>query len=422
MKVYKKLKWQRLLATEKQPRPFQRSLVTAIKRQVWLVSLSLMFLLVACASPMSEKEAFLKTGLNESEGVGAVKNSGEPTASADPAAEKNDSDRLLSPSSVEPGTELTNSDQPDTALSTSDGTTGADAPSQTAVPARTAPLAPGGLAASSPGLVAFLSGGKTTTPATPDPNPFAQDLSLGVLRALADTADRPIDLLLSETDLAPGDEKENRQPVEVGLPAGAADQAYVALTFDDGPSSTQTPRVLDILKKYNIKAVFCLVGKRIQGQEEIVKRMVDEGHLLCNHSWDHRRFTDLTKEEVEADIKRTEAALHAATGYSSAFFRPPYGSYDESILATVPRPFLMWSVDTLDWKSKNTKDILAETQQSLHPGAIILLHDIHETTVDALEPLIQHIQQQGYSFIRADRLLTADGQPLQDGQTYSQQP
>ncbi len=310
---------------------------------------------------MSEKEAFLKTGLNENGGVGAVKNLGEPTASADPAAEKNDSDRLLSPSSAEPATELTNSDQPDTTLSASDGAAGADASSQTAVPAETEPL-------------------------------------------------------------APGDEKENRQPVEVGLPAGAADQAYVALTFDDGPSSTQTPRVLDILKKYNIKAVFCMVGKRIQGQEEIVKRMVDEGHLLCNHSWDHRRFTDLTKEEVEADIKRTEAALHAATGYSSAFFRPPYGSYDESTLATVPRPFLMWSVDTLDWKSKNTKDILAETQQSLHPGAIILLHDIHETTADALEPLIQHIQQQGYSFIRADRLLTADGQPLQDGQTYSQQP
>lgn len=185
----------------------------------------------------------------------------------------------------------------------------------------------------------------------------------------------------------------------------------VALTFDDGPDGKTTPQALDILAKYKIKATFFVQGKNIAENEAILKRMQAEGHEVGNHSWNHPVLTQLSLEDAKKQITDTEAAITNVLGKSSKLMRPPYGAISDDIRNSLDLSFIMWDVDSLDWKSKNEAAILTEIQRQVSNGSIILMHDIHQTSVNSLPKVIEYLQGQGYSFVTVSELLNTQLKP-----------
>ena len=185
----------------------------------------------------------------------------------------------------------------------------------------------------------------------------------------------------------------------------------VALTFDDGPDGNTTPQALDILAKYKIKATFFVQGKNIAGNEAILKRMQAEGHEVGNHSWNHPVLTQLSFEDAKKQITDTESAITSVLGKSTKLMRPPYGAISDDIRNSLDLSFIMWNVDSLDWKSKNESAILTEIQRQTTDGSIILLHDIHQTSVNSLPRVIEYLQGQGYSFVTVSEMLNTRLKP-----------
>ena len=179
----------------------------------------------------------------------------------------------------------------------------------------------------------------------------------------------------------------------------------VALTFDDGPNSTTTNQALDTLSKYGIKATFFVLGKNVSGNEEILKRMKADGHVIGNHSWSHPVLSKLSLDDAKKQITDTEDALTKVLGSSSKLMRPPYGAITDDIRNSLDLSFIMWNVDSLDWKSKNEAAILTEIQREVKNGSIILMHDIHAETVNALPKVIDYLKGQGYDFVTIPDLL-----------------
>lgn len=175
-------------------------------------------------------------------------------------------------------------------------------------------------------------------------------------------------------------------------------QNRVALTFDDGPNPATTTQILDTLKRHNIKATFFILGQNVPGNEALLKRMVAEGHEVANHSYTHPNLTGLSTEQVKEEINKTQEVIKAACGKTPTIMRPPYGEVNQAVMQAMKLPAIYWSVDSQDWKSRNSAAILAEVKAQTQPGGIILMHDIHQPTADALESVIQHLQSQGYGF------------------------
>ena len=184
-----------------------------------------------------------------------------------------------------------------------------------------------------------------------------------------------------------------------------ATEQMVSLTFDDGPNPKTTPLILDILKKYNAKATFFILGQNIAGNEDIIRRMVAEGHEVANHSWSHPNFKTLSPEQIKQEVEQTQSALEKITGRRPIMIRPPYGSVNQMVMDAMNLPAMYWSVDSLDWKSRDPKAILEVVKANTRPGSIILMHDIHQSTVDSMDSVLQHLQAQGYSLDTLPNLL-----------------
>ena len=181
----------------------------------------------------------------------------------------------------------------------------------------------------------------------------------------------------------------------------------VALTFDDGPNPATTNQALDTLSKYGIKATFFVLGKNVSGNEEILKRMKADGHVIGNHSWSHPVLSKLSLDEAKKQITDTEDALTKVLSSSSKLMRPPYGAITDDIRNSLDLSFIMWDVDSLDWKSKNEAAILTEIQRQVRNGSIILMHDIHAETVNALPKIIDYLKEQGYHFVTVPEMLNS---------------
>ena len=175
----------------------------------------------------------------------------------------------------------------------------------------------------------------------------------------------------------------------------------VALTFDDGPSETFTPQVLDILARYNVKATFFLVGREAEASPALVQRMVAEGHVVGNHTWDHVDLTSLDEEGFRQQIDRTEDLLRAQTGQAVPCVRPPEGRVNSSVIAALNARglrMMKWNRDTEDWKTPGVDAIVRRATTALTDGRVILLHDggpDMSQTVAALPSIIEGIQAQG---------------------------
>ena len=198
------------------------------------------------------------------------------------------------------------------------------------------------------------------------------------------------------------------------------DKPMIALTFDDGPGA-YTDRLLDILQQHGGKATFFLLGNKIDKRPETVQRMVSEGHEIGGHSWSHKELTKLTDKEVRSQLVKVNNKIQELTGQTPAIMRPPYGSYNDDVSAVAAKQGLSainWNVDTLDWKYKDAEYVYNATMKKLKSGNIILFHDIHPTTVDAMERIIPDLIEEGYQLVTVSQLLTADGGNIVPGRLY----
>ncbi|OES43807.1 polysaccharide deacetylase family protein [Domibacillus iocasae] len=173
----------------------------------------------------------------------------------------------------------------------------------------------------------------------------------------------------------------------------------IALTFDDGPNPESTEAILATLKKHQAKATFFMLGNRVERYPELVDKIVQEGHEVGNHSWSHNDFTKLESADVKSEIDRTAAAVEAAAGVSPLAVRPPYGATNENVNEVIGVKPVLWTIDTMDWKSHDPKAICAIVKKEAKDGSIILMHDIHQTTAEALDELVSSLQKQGYEFV-----------------------
>ena len=179
----------------------------------------------------------------------------------------------------------------------------------------------------------------------------------------------------------------------------------VALTFDDGPSSKYTPQLLAGLKERNVQATFFLMGKNIEGKEELVKQMQEEGHLIGNHTYDHVELDKISREAAKEEITDTNKAICAITGNCPSFLRPPYGSWPKNLDLYVTMFPVLWDIDTLDWKSKNVDSILQIVLSQVEDGSVILMHDAYQSSVDAALKIVDFLTDMGYEFVTVDKLI-----------------
>jgi peptidoglycan/xylan/chitin deacetylase (PgdA/CDA1 family) len=179
----------------------------------------------------------------------------------------------------------------------------------------------------------------------------------------------------------------------------------VALTFDDGPHSRYTEELLDGLAERNVKATFFLIGCNVEGKEELVQRMQNEGHLIGSHTYNHTQLTTLSEEDALAEIARCNALLESITGIPTTYIRPPYGSWNSSWSDALNMQVVLWDVDPEDWNCLDTDTVVNRILNNVSDGDIILLHDIYQTSVEAALQVVDILQSQGYQFARVDELL-----------------
>lgn len=194
---------------------------------------------------------------------------------------------------------------------------------------------------------------------------------------------------------------------------GSSAYPHVAMTFDDGPHPQNTPRLLDILSKRNIKATFYVIGGNVDRYPHIARRIVAEGHEIGNHTYTHRKLTSLSASEVRKEMQRTQDAIARATGVKPRTMRPPYGALRTDQRVTVMREFsyptILWSVDPRDWQRPGPSVVTSRILDGTGNGAIILAHDLHAPTVSAMPATFDGLLSRGYKFITVSQLLAQKG-------------
>lgn len=187
-------------------------------------------------------------------------------------------------------------------------------------------------------------------------------------------------------------------------PSKVISMKKIALTFDDGPHPKVTMQILKTLEKYDAKATFFLVGQEVKKYPEIVKATFEAGHEIGNHTYNHSKLTTLPLKQMRLQIQSTDSIIKATIGQNATVFRPPYGAYNKTVINQLNVPLTMWTIDTLDWKHRDPKKTVQAINKQVKNGSIILMHDIHQTTADALETILSTLQKQGYEFVTVSEL------------------
>lgn len=195
------------------------------------------------------------------------------------------------------------------------------------------------------------------------------------------------------------------------------DQPMVALTFDDGPGK-YTGELLDCLDANNSAATFFVLGQLVESYPDTVKRAAELGCEIANHTWDHLNATTAGAEAAAESVARTSKSVEAVIGRGTALYRPCYGAYNSNTLAEVGLPAIMWSIDTLDWETKNADSTYNTVMEDVYDGAIILMHDIHQPTVEAAKRIIPALVNEGYQLVTVSELLQYRRGGAQAGEVY----
>ncbi|MDU4859505.1 MAG: polysaccharide deacetylase family protein [Terrisporobacter othiniensis] len=199
------------------------------------------------------------------------------------------------------------------------------------------------------------------------------------------------------------------------IKCGNTDEKLIALTFDDGPDEDFTPQILDILKKYNVKATFYVIGEKVQYNKKIIKRQYEEGHEIGNHTYTHINVSKNGYNKIKKEIGDTQSAVKSVTGIYPKTFRPPYRAISKDMCDIIKEKdmnIVLWSyVDARDWESPGVCSIVKSIESGIQNGCIILLHDYNKIrapksqTIEALDIIIPNLLEKGYKFVTISELI-----------------
>jgi peptidoglycan-N-acetylglucosamine deacetylase len=204
----------------------------------------------------------------------------------------------------------------------------------------------------------------------------------------------------------------------VGLPKGAK---QLALTYDDGPNDPYTGQLLDVLAKANAKATFFLIGRYVKQRPDIVRRLVEAGHAIGNHTWDHPNMIFCSPSETRRQLAETQKAIEDACGITPKLFRPPFGGRRPGTFQTARAMDLqpiMWRVICYDWSAKSNESIERKARAHIKGGDVIVLHDGSHVafgisrahTVKATENLLREYREKGYGFVSVPEMIGVSSQ------------
>lgn len=257
-----------------------------------------------------------------------------------------------------------------------------------------------------------------------DPTPSAQPTSSSTAVAKPTTSPGPTATPTATPTTSPGGHDTQRAtskptPSTTATSSGPPDcrkLKCVALTFDDGPGD-DTHRLLGILAKEQAKATFFVTGRRVDTSPELLAETAKAGHEIGNHSYSHPNLSRLTHQEAQIQVERTSASIARVTGHKPTLLRPPYGATSagvDQIAARLGMAEVMWDVDTLDWKSLNAREVARAVDRDTLRGSIVLLHDIHPTSVDAVPAVVKELRAHGFTLVTVSELLG----PTKPGRRY----
>ena len=181
----------------------------------------------------------------------------------------------------------------------------------------------------------------------------------------------------------------------------------IALTFDDGPGP-YTKRLLRTLNRKQVQATFFMLGMQVRAYPKVARAVARAGHSIGVHTWDHRSLPTLSNARIAWEIRSTARIIRKVTGTKPDLLRPPYGATSRRVTVAARRAGLglaFWNVDTLDWKYRNSARVTASAVRDTRRGSIILVHDIHRTTVAAVPGIIDRLRRRGYTFVTVEQLV-----------------
>jgi len=190
------------------------------------------------------------------------------------------------------------------------------------------------------------------------------------------------------------------------------DGPYIALTFDDGPSVKLTPKLLDLLAAHHIKATFFLIGENAAEYPDLVAREIKDGHEVANHSWSHPNLAKMSDDGVRSQLHKTDDAIRSAAGNSPTLMRPPYGSITPRQKKWINQEFgykiVLWDVDPLDWRRPGPGIVCNRIVKNTRAGSIVLAHDIHPGTIEAMPCVLKELEAKGLKFVTVSELIAME--------------
>jgi peptidoglycan/xylan/chitin deacetylase (PgdA/CDA1 family) len=199
----------------------------------------------------------------------------------------------------------------------------------------------------------------------------------------------------------------------IGLQPGSP---FVALTYDDGPNDPDTPRLIDVLARHDVKATFFVLGRFVRQKPETVRALAAAGHVIGNHSWDHPRLIFASNAELRRQVEQTQSAICDACGVMPTLFRPPFGGRRPGTLSAVRKLGLepvMWNVTCYDWKPTSPDRVFAHARRQIRGGDVILMHDGDQRamgadrshTVESTERIVKYCKSKGYQFVTIPEMM-----------------
>lgn len=226
----------------------------------------------------------------------------------------------------------------------------------------------------------------------------------GVKDSLEDSLAEVDDYLTAKEE----EEEEEKRKESEQKQQQAKDKKYIALTFDDGPEEGSTEQILDTLQQYEADATFFMLGEKAQENPGLAKRVADEGHEVANHSITHPDLANLDQNQVRNEMQDSQNQIEEATGTKPNLFRPPYGSRSDSVDTVAnetDQQLVFWDIDTMDWKNQDPQEMGKIIEEQVHPGSVILMHDIHQTSADAVPEILATLKSQGYEFVKVSDVI-----------------
>lgn len=193
----------------------------------------------------------------------------------------------------------------------------------------------------------------------------------------------------------------------------------IAFTFDDGPSSAQTPKLLDGLNKYNARVTFFVLGNRVNSYKNTIIRAYNMGNQIGSHTYSHCNLAKLSDAELAKEVSKSKSAIENILGVTPTVLRPPYGSMNDKVKSAAGTSIVTWSVDPLDWKYKNADTVCNNIVNNSFDGAIVLVHDLYETSVQGALMAMDKLSKQGYAFVTVEELAELRGVTMENGKVYN---